>query len=145
MRFSSGWMWLRKRLADHSDRAGRLAGAEGRVPLCVGLARVRFGLGMAASGMTASWRRVSEGWKQGRRQTVSDEWYVARGDPGIGRMEFPKRHGICLQQDDVERSCPGDAIRRHRGVYVVRRPHIVVDLDGDSCFDGGEAVVSEGG
>ena len=53
VRLLSGWMRLRGWLADHLDHAGRLAGAEGRIPLVVGSARARFGLGMAASGMTA--------------------------------------------------------------------------------------------
>ena len=56
----SGWLWLRGWLRRHRDHAGRLSGAEEGRPLFVGLARAKFGLGMAPR-ITASWKKVLEG------------------------------------------------------------------------------------
>ena len=56
----SGWPRLRKWLAVFRDHAPRLSGAEAYDPLFVGSPRARFGPCMAASGMSASWKRVME-------------------------------------------------------------------------------------
>ena len=56
----SGWMWLRKWIAGHRDHVGRPASLDGRIPLFVGLARALIGLCLAASGMSASWKKVLE-------------------------------------------------------------------------------------
>ena len=61
MHLLSGWLRLRKWIAVYRDHARRLAGAEVKAPLFIGLARARFGLSMAASGMSASRGRVPEG------------------------------------------------------------------------------------
>ena len=61
VRLLPGWMWLRRWLADYRDQACRPAAAGRRVPPYVGLARARFGLGVAASGVTASRKKVLEG------------------------------------------------------------------------------------
>ena len=61
LRLPSGWLRLRKRLAVFRNHARRSSGTEARAPLFVGLARAHFGLPMAASGMSASWKQVMEG------------------------------------------------------------------------------------
>ena len=50
----SGCLWLRSWLRQHKEYAGRVSGAEEGGPLFAGLARVKFGLGIAASGITTS-------------------------------------------------------------------------------------------
>ena len=47
-------MWLRSGLKGYRDRGGRKSGAEGAPSLFAGLARDRFDLGMAASGIGAA-------------------------------------------------------------------------------------------
>ena len=54
MHLLSGWLWLGKRFAVRRDHARRLPGADVNAPPFVGLARARFGLSLAASGMSAS-------------------------------------------------------------------------------------------
>ena len=54
VQLSSGRLWFRPWLAKRRNYAGRLATSGGEGPFLVGLARARFGLGLAASGVTAS-------------------------------------------------------------------------------------------
>ena len=62
----SGSLWLRLRLGNNRDRAGRMSG----------LARARFGPGIAASRITAAWEEALEGRSlpplEGRRPFVFD-------------------------------------------------------------------------
>ena len=57
----SGWLRLRKRLAVFRNHARRLSGVGVNAPLFAGLARARFGLFVAAPGISAQWERVLEG------------------------------------------------------------------------------------
>ena len=57
----SGLLRLRKWLAAYRDHVRRFPGTDASAPLFAGLARARFCLSMAASGMSASWERVLEG------------------------------------------------------------------------------------
>ena len=57
VRLVAEWLWFRARLAPYCDCAGRLAAPGEDSPLFVGLARARFGLGLAASGLSASWKK----------------------------------------------------------------------------------------
>ena len=50
----SGWLQLRKRLTAHTDRLGRISDPSNHTPLFIGLARARFGLGMAAPVLCAA-------------------------------------------------------------------------------------------
>ena len=50
----SGWLWLRGWIARCRDYAGRLAASGPEGPVFIGLARARFGLALAASGVSAS-------------------------------------------------------------------------------------------
>ena len=61
LQLTSGWLWFRSWLAEHRNYTGRLAVAGGDGSFLVGLARARFGLGLAASGVTASWKKCFEG------------------------------------------------------------------------------------
>ena len=59
-RLLSGRLWPRGWLRRRRGHAGRLSGAEGGRPLFAGLVRAKIGVGVAASGMTASWNKVLE-------------------------------------------------------------------------------------
>ena len=57
----SGLLWSRSWLGKSRDSVGRMPGPEGARPLFAGFVRARFGLIMAASGITATWRMSLEG------------------------------------------------------------------------------------
>ena len=149
VRLLSGWARLRKWLPDHREKTRRLAGAEGRGPLFAGLARARFGLGMAAAGMSASRKKVLGGRglaprKEGTRSYLMDG--MSRGatqelggwrTPGV--METV--HNKALTEEVAPEMRP--AIKKARSWMDAQA--LVVDLDSDSCSDGEEAVGSEEG
>ena len=54
-------MRFRAWLVRNRDHAGRLAASGDNSPLFVGLARARFGFGLAASGVSASWKKGFDG------------------------------------------------------------------------------------
>ena len=61
VQLTSGWLWFRSWLARRRNYAGRLATSGEEGPFLVGLARARFGLGLASSGVTASWENALKG------------------------------------------------------------------------------------
>ena len=61
VRLPAGWLWLRGWLSVHWDRLPRMSDHESHTPLFVGLARARFGLGIATSGLSAAWEKAAEG------------------------------------------------------------------------------------
>ena len=89
----SGWLWLRSRLKGYRDRGGRTSGAEGARSPFAGLARDRFGLGMAASGTGAASQETLEG----RNLYVSHEQDASCGDARVEWVEDSGRHGGRIQ------------------------------------------------
>ena len=81
----SGWFWLRSWPKGHRDRVGRMSGAECSGALFVGLARARFGLGMAASGISAAWNETLERRTLPHRKSGTR----LRRDTGIGGWRPP--------------------------------------------------------
>ena len=61
IRLLSGRQWLRKWLTSHGDRLGRMSGPVGHTPMFTGLARACFGLGTAASSLSAAWKSAFDG------------------------------------------------------------------------------------
>ena len=61
IRLLADWLWFRDWLPRFRDRDGRLSAPPVSAPLFVGLARARFGLRMAASGITAAWKTGLDG------------------------------------------------------------------------------------
>ena len=61
VRILSGWPWLSGWLSAHRGCLGRMSDPWGHAPLFGGLARFRFGLGMAAAGLFVAWKRSPEG------------------------------------------------------------------------------------
>ena len=57
----SDWLWFGARLSRYRDRENRTPASDEGAPLCVGLARARFGLGVAPSGVAASWEKGFDG------------------------------------------------------------------------------------
>ena len=61
VQFTAGWLGPRDWLSRRRDYAGRMSPAPDGEPLFAGLARSRFGLGMAPSGVSASWAKGFDG------------------------------------------------------------------------------------
>ena len=61
VRRKPGWLLLRGWLSAHRGRSARMSDPGNHAPLFVGLARARFGLGTAASGLSVAWIKSFEG------------------------------------------------------------------------------------
>ena len=61
VQLTSDWLRFRSRLARRRNYAGRTPSSSDEGPLCAGLARARFGLGLASSGVSALWKKGFEG------------------------------------------------------------------------------------
>ena len=78
VRLESEWLRFRAWLARNRGHAGRLATAMEGSPLSAGLARARSGLGLASSGVSASWKKGFEGRSLPPRKGGA-RFYVANG------------------------------------------------------------------
>ena len=61
IRLPSSWLWLGEWRTVHRDRMDGMSDPRNHAPLFVALARARFGLGMAASGLSGASQRALEG------------------------------------------------------------------------------------
>ena len=68
MRLLADWLWFRNWLSRFRDRDRRLSAPPVSAPLFVGLARARFGLRMAASGITAARKEGLDGKNLSQRK-----------------------------------------------------------------------------
>ena len=78
VRLVTGWLRFGAWLVRNRDRAGGLAASGDNSTLFVGLARARFGFSLAASGVSASWKKGFDGTGLSPRQGGA-RFYVARG------------------------------------------------------------------
>ena len=74
-------------MAQHRKHVNRMSDPEGCTPLFVGLARARFGLGEASSGLAADWMKAFGG----RNWLLHHEWYDSSGDSRAWRFEARQR------------------------------------------------------
>ena len=149
VRLAADWLWFRSWLAGARDYAARLAAAGEDGPFLVGLARSRFGLGLAASGVSASWKKCFEGKSLSPRKGGA-RFYVVNGMPrettqDLGGWKSPavmegvyvrarSEEAIPEMRDAVSRAC--------RGLEVER---FVTDLDREVCAEASEAMGTEAG
>ena len=75
-----GWQWFRSWMVKHRDYADRLSQLGNEGHLLVGLARARFGLGLASSGIAASWKKCFSGRLLSPRKGGA-RFYVVNGMP----------------------------------------------------------------
>ena len=146
---ASDWLWFRSWLSGSRDYAGRLAAAGEEGPFLVGLARPRFGLGLAASGVSASWKKCFEGRSLSPRKGGA-RFYVVNGMPrettqDLGGWKSPavmegvyvrarSEEAIPEMRDAVSRACKGLEVER-----------FVTDLDREVCVGASEAMGAEAG
>ena len=78
VRLVTGWLRFGAWLVRNRDRAGGLAASGDNSTLFVGLARARFGFSLAASGVSASWKKGFDGKNLSPREGGA-RFYVANG------------------------------------------------------------------
>ena len=149
VRLTSEWLWFRSWLAVSRDYADRLAIAGEEGPFFVGLARSRFGLGLAASGISASWKKCFEGRSLSPRKGGA-RFYVVNGMPrettqDLGGWKSPavmegvyvrarSEEAVPEMREAVQKACKGLEVER-----------FVTDLDRDLCAGASEAIGAEAG
>ena len=149
LQLTSGWLWFRSWLAEHRNYTGRLAVAGGDGSFLVGLARARFGLGLAASGVTASWKKCFEGRNLPPRKGGA-RFYVVNGMPRETTQELGGWRSSAVMEGVYVRARSEEAAPEMReavgkackGLEV---EHFVVDLDREVCVDASEALGAEAG
>ena len=100
VQLTSDWLWFRSWLARNRKYAGRMPSLADEGPLFAGLACAWFGLGLAPSGVTASWRKGFEGRSLPPRRGGA-RFYVADGmareaTQELGGWETPAVYWRCL-------------------------------------------------
>ena len=146
---TSGWLWFRSWLAEYRNYSGRLATAGGEGSFLVGLARARFGLGLAASGVTASWKKCFEGRSLSPRKGGA-RFYVVNGMPRETTQELGGWRPSAVMEGVYVRARSEEAApemreavgRACKGLEVER---FVADLDREICADASEALGAETG
>ena len=136
-RLLSGWMSLRKWIADHRDHARRLAGVDGRMPLFVVLVRARLvrAVGLAEQGGTCPSKR----WYQ----AVLDEWHVREATRELVVWEAPGVMENVYSKALSEEVAPEMRSAIRSACTLRDAQALVVDLDDNWCLDGEAAVGSD--
>ena len=146
---TSEWLWFRSWLADFRDYAGRLATAGEEGPFLVGLARSRFGLGLAASGISASWKRCFEGRGLPPRKGGA-RFYVVNGMPrettqDLGGWKSPAvMEGVYVRARSEE-AIPEMREAARKACKGLEAERFVTDLGRDLCAEASEAIGAEAG
>ena len=115
----------------------------------VGLARARFGLGLAASGVTASWKKCFEGKSTSPRKGGA-RFYVVNQMPRETTQELGGWRSSAVMEEVYVRARSEEAVpevreaaaRACRSLEVER---FVADLDREVCVDASEALGAETG
>ena len=102
IRLLADMMWFRDSLPRCRDRDGRLSAPPASAPLFVGLARARVGLRMAASEITAAWKKGLDGKNLSPRKGGA-RMYVVNGRAReaareLGGWKPHSSYGKCLFQ-----------------------------------------------
>ena len=149
LQLTSGWLWFRSWLAEHRNYTGRLAAAEREGPCLVGLARARSGLGLAASGVSASWRKCFEGRNLSPRKGGA-RFYVVNGMPrettqDLGGWRSPAVMEGVYVRARTEEAVPEMREAVGRACRVLEVERFVSDLDREVCAEASEALGAEPG
>ena len=149
LQLTSGWLWFRSWLARHRNYTGRLSVEDEDGFLLVGLARARFGLGLAASGVTASWKKCFEGRNLSPRKGGA-RFYVVNGMARETTQELGGWRSAAVMEGVYVRARSEEAVPEMReavgkackGLEV---ESFVADLDREVCADTSEALGAEAG
>ena len=149
VQLTSGWLWFRSWLVKRRNYAGRLPTTGGEGPFLVGLARARFGLGLASSGATASWRKCFDGKNMSPRKGGA-RFYVVNGMPRETTQELGGWRSPAVMEGVYIRARSEEAAPEMRaavdkackGLEVER---FVAELDREICVDASEALGAEKG
>ena len=127
----------------------RLAAAEGEGSFLVGLARARFGLGLAASGVTASWKKCFEGRNLSPRKGGA-RFYVVNGMPRETTQDLGGWRSSAVMEGVYIRARSEEAAPEMREAVgktckVLEVEQFVADLDREVCVEASEASGAEAG
>ena len=129
----SGWLRLRKWFAVHRDHARRLFGSEKDAPLIAGL------------GMSASWKRVTEGRNSSPRRGGS-RLYLANGMFREASQELGGWKALAVMENVYNKACSEELVPEMRSTFntactLLGVQASVVDLGDHSCVDGKRLLV----
>ena len=147
--YTSGWLRFGSWLVKNRNYAGRLPVATGEGSFLVGLARSRFGLSMASSGVTASRKKYFDRRNLSPRKGGA-RFYVVNGMPSEATQELGGRTSPTVMDGVYTKTRPEEvapemraaADKACRGLEVER---FVGDLDHEVCAEASEMLGSERG
>ena len=121
----------------------------GRAPLFVGLSRARFGLGMAASGLSAGWNGAFEGRALSPRKGWARLYIMDGMTRGTtqesGGWKSPAFMEAAYDKTRAKKVLPEMRAAAVRACAAMDVASFVEDLDSHVCPDGDEALGSDGG
>ena len=145
----SEWLWLRSWLARYHNYTGRMPASADEGPLLVGLSRARFGLGLASSGATASWREGFDGRSLSPRKGGA-RFYVVNGMSREATQELAGWKSPAVVEGVYTKARSEEVVPEMRAAVAKACAGLEVerfarDLDRDVCAQGSEALGAERG